>query len=122
MNLKDHDKLEAFLEGWSPQDLAMLLQDLEPADQVMIFSAIDREQAYETFELLDLNDQVVLIGVLRNRQLQLILNDMSADNRTALLEQLETDQLNKLVVFRHVVHYSGNREIVQSKPFKSFRL
>jgi magnesium transporter len=97
LSLKDHDQLEAFLEGWSAQDLAMLIQDLEPADQAMIFSAVDREQAYETFELLDLNDQVVLIGVLRNRQLQLILNDMSADNRTALLEQLETDQLNKLL-------------------------
>ncbi|MBK7965428.1 MAG: magnesium transporter [Bacteroidetes bacterium] len=97
LSLSDHDQLEVLLENWSPQDLAMLIQDLEPADQAMIFSAVDREQAYETFELLDLNDQVVLIGVLRNRQLQLILNDMSADNRTALLEQLETDQLNKLL-------------------------
>lgn len=97
LKLSDHDQLEAYLENWPPQDLAVLVQDLEPAHQALIFSALDREQAYETFELLDLNDQVVLIGVLRSRQLQLILNDMSADNRTALLEQLETDQLNKLL-------------------------
>jgi magnesium transporter len=97
LKISDHDQLEAHLENWPPQDLAVLIQDLEPTDQALIFSALDREQAYETFELLDLNDQVVLIGVLRSRQLQLILNDMSADNRTALLEQLETDQLNKLL-------------------------
>lgn len=97
LSLNDLDQLEAYLENWPPQDLAVLVQDLAPADQAIVFSVLDREQSYETFELLDLNDQVVLIGVLRSRQLQLILNDMSADNRTALLEQLETDQLNKLL-------------------------
>ena len=91
------DELETQLEDWSPQELALFVQDIKPDEQLLIFSCIDRDQAYQTFELLDLNDQVGLIRVLRHRQLQLILNDMSADNRTALLEQLDTDLLNKLL-------------------------
>jgi len=93
----DKDELETQLEDWSPQELALFVQDIKPGEQLLIFSCIDRDQAYQTFELLDLNDQVGLIRVLRHRQLQLILNDMSADNRTALLEQLDTDLLNKLL-------------------------
>lgn len=91
------EQLEEKLESWLPNELAELCSDLNPTEQLVIFSIIDREQAYQTFELLDLNSQVLLIDVLRPRQLQLILNDMSADNRTALLEQLDSEQLNKLL-------------------------
>lgn len=93
----NREKLEEKLESWLPNELAELCLDLHPAEMSVIFSSIDRDQAYQTFELLDLNAQVLLIELLRNRQLQLILNDMSADNRTALLEQLESEQLNKLL-------------------------
>jgi len=91
------DQLKEKLESWLPDELAELCQDLSVEDQAVIFSAIDREQAYQTFELIELTAQVALLDILRNRQLQLILNDMSADNRTALLEQLESEQLNKLL-------------------------
>ena len=92
-----YEELESALETWLPDELAELCADLNPAEQAVVFNAIDRDKSYQTFELLDLNSQVLLLDVLRNRQVQLILNDMSADNRTALLEQLDTEQLNKLL-------------------------
>jgi len=92
-----HEELESALETWLPDELAELCADLNPTEQTVVFNAIDRDRSYQTFELLDLNAQVLLLDVLRNRQVQLILNDMSADNRTALLEQLDTEQLNKLL-------------------------
>lgn len=92
-----HHELESALESWLPEELAELCADLDASEQAVVFNAIDREKSYQTFELLDLNAQVPLLDVLRNRQVQLILNDMSADNRTALLEQLDTEQLNKLL-------------------------
>lgn len=94
---RDKEHLKARLETWLPIELADFCNDLSPTKQAMIFHVIDREQAYQTFELLDLYSQVLLLDVLRNRQVQLILNDMSADNRTALLEQLEPDRLNRLL-------------------------
>jgi magnesium transporter len=94
---RDKEQLKVRLESWLPNELAELCNDLSPAEQARIFHVIDREQAYQTFELLDLYSQVLLLDVLRNRQVQLILNDMSADNRTALLEQLEPDRLNRLL-------------------------
>lgn len=93
----DHQELESALESWLPEELAELCADLSASEQAVVFNAIDREKSYQTFELLDLNAQVPLLDFLRNRQVQLILNDMSADNRTALLEQLDSEQLNKLL-------------------------
>ncbi len=93
----EKNQLAERLETWLPAELAELCADLSTQEQALVFSLIDREQAYQTFELLDLNAQVLLLDALRNRQVQLILNDMSADNRTALLEQLDSEQLNKLL-------------------------
>ncbi|MEP7265021.1 MAG: magnesium transporter [Bacteroidota bacterium] len=94
---RDKDALKDQLESLLPEELAELSQDLSTEDQVLIFNIIDREQACFTFELLEFDIQESLIDELRPRQVQLILNDMSADNRTALLEQLDEVRLNKLL-------------------------
>lgn len=97
LEARNVELLEEKLENWLPQELAELCNDLNAEEQAIVFSVIDREQACQTFEELDFSVQVELLEELRSRQVQLILNDMSADNRTALLEQLESEQLNKLL-------------------------
>lgn len=89
--------LKALLENWVPEELALLCQDLQDEDILQVFMGIDRERAFLTFENLEIGKQKDLVDVLPNRLLALILNDMSADNRTALLEELNTEQLNKLL-------------------------
>jgi magnesium transporter len=93
----DIERLEEQLENWLPQELAELCSELSSTEQAVIFNVIDREQAYQTFEELDFSIQVDLLDELRARQVQLILNDMSPDNRTAFLEELEPERLNKLL-------------------------
>jgi len=97
ISARDKDALEEKLEKWLPLELAELCDELSAVDQALVFNVIDREQAFETFEKLDFNMQVELLEELRSRQVQLILNDMSADNRTAFLEQLDKERLNKLL-------------------------
>lgn len=97
LEARNVELLEEKLENWLPQELAELCNDLNAQEQAIVFNVIDREQACQTFEELDFSVQVELLEELRSRQVQLILNDMSADNRTALLEQLEPEQLNKLL-------------------------
>ena len=94
---RDIDALEEQLENWLPQELAELCAELSASEQAIIFNVIDREQAYQTFEELEFSIQVELLDELRARQVQLILNDMSPDNRTAFLEELEPERLNKLL-------------------------
>ncbi len=89
--------LKSLLEAWLPEELALLCENLSENDQLQIFNAIDRDRAFATFENLEISDQKSLVDILPNRLVSLILNDMSADNRTALLEELNTEQLNKLL-------------------------
>jgi len=94
---RDMQGLKALLSEWVPEELLMLCEELSIDDHLLVFKAIDRERAFELFENLDVSIQKSLVDILPNRLLALILNDMSADNRTALLEELESEQLNKLL-------------------------
>jgi magnesium transporter len=94
---RDSAGLKALFADWLPEELALLCRELQPEDQALVFGAIDRDRAFETFENLDVPDQKVLLDLLPNRLVALILNDMSADNRTALLEELGKEQLNRLL-------------------------
>lgn len=89
---------EAFAE-WLPEELSEVLTAYteEDAEEVhaVVFKSVDRDLAVKTFELLELTLQEELISILPARLMQLILNDMSPDNRTALLEQLDSELLTK---------------------------
>lgn len=89
--------LKTLLEDWLPEELALLCDDLSIDDIAQVFKAIDRDRAVTTFENIEIGIQESLVDALPNRLLSLILNDMSADNRTALLEELDKEQLNKLL-------------------------
>lgn len=88
---------KAYLENWLPSELAELIVESDDAERAFVFKSIDRERAFETFESLDVNLQKSLLDVLPARQVQLILNDMSPDDRTALLEEIDPDLLNRLL-------------------------
>ncbi|MBL0343030.1 MAG: magnesium transporter [Bacteroidetes bacterium] len=97
LETRNSQGLKALLEAWLPEELALLCESLSDEDQIQIFAAIDRDRAFGTFENLDLSDQKSLVDRLPNRLVSLILNDMSADNRTALLEVLDPEQLNVIL-------------------------
>ncbi|HOM90288.1 MAG TPA: magnesium transporter, partial [Bacteroidia bacterium] len=88
---------KAYLENWLPAELVELIDESPNEHRVLIFKALNREQAFESYESLDLNLQISLLDILPPRQVQLILNDMSPDARTALLEDIDNDLLNRLL-------------------------
>ncbi len=96
---KNFGNLKELFAEWLPEELAELITAYNEDDaahiHAIIFKSIDRDLAVKTFELLELTLQEELISILPARQMQLILNDMSPDNRTALLEQLDSELLTK---------------------------
>lgn len=96
---KNFGNLKELFAEWLPEELAELITAYNEDDAAHIhaifFKSIDRDLAVKTFELLELTLQEELISILPSRQMQLILNDMSPDNRTALLEQLDSELLTK---------------------------
>jgi magnesium transporter len=95
LDTRDKTGLKEHLSNWLPNDIADLLNQLEEEQLLMVFKAIDRDQAFASYELLQINFQIALLDLLPNKLVTLILNDMSPDKRTALLEELDHEMLNK---------------------------
>ncbi len=91
----DASTIKKEVEQMLPDELAQMLKEAPEGLQVMFFRQMDREKAAQTFELLDVNQQKDLLDVLPHRQVALILNDIAPDVRTALLEELSPEKINK---------------------------
>ena len=86
-----------------PVDLAELISDLPENEQAVLFRLFPKDVATETFEYLDFDAQQNLLTALTKKHVTHILNSMSADDRTALLEELPgtvVQELLKLLSFK----------------------
>ncbi|MEI8031978.1 MAG: magnesium transporter [Chlorobiaceae bacterium] len=100
---RNFSALQRLFADWLPVDLAELISDLPENDQAILFRLLPKDIATETFEYLDLDAQENLLKALTQRDVTHILNSMSADDRTALLEELPgtvVQELLKLLSFK----------------------
>jgi len=95
LKIRDRNALKEEFTKWDPADIAEMISEMPEGRQILIFSALDRDKAVQTFELLEIAIQKDLLDVLPHRLVALILNDMSPDKRTALLEELPGEMINK---------------------------
>ena len=85
---RDFAKLRDALTRWEPSAVAEEIRELPVEDQAVVFRIVPRHCAAEVFEFLDTAAQERLLKALAQEQVAAILNDMAADDRTALLEEL----------------------------------
>jgi len=71
-----------------PSVLADVVQELDDPDLAIIFRILPRKLTTTLFEYLDLDTQKRLLKGLAQEQVASLLNEMSPDDRTALLEEL----------------------------------
>ena len=89
--------LKEILTDWPPADIADLIFDLPPQEQVIIFRVLPDELAADTFENLELDTQKDLLKAMGRTEVAAILNEMSPDDRTALLEELPSAAAKRLI-------------------------
>lgn len=81
--------VRSIVSSLPPSELAELINsDPEALNVMLIFTLLDPEKAIYTFEYLDFNVQYELLKGLPVHQIGDILNKISPDDRTALLERL----------------------------------
>jgi magnesium transporter len=100
---RNFSALQRIFNDWLPVDLAELISDLPENEQAILFRLLQKEVATETFEYLELDSQQNLLAALTQKDVTHILNSMSADDRTALLEELPgtvVQELLKLLSFK----------------------
>ncbi|NTW56641.1 MAG: magnesium transporter [Chlorobiaceae bacterium] len=100
---RNFSALQRIFQDWLPVDLAELISDLPEDEQAILFRLQPKGLATETFEYLDFDSQQNLLKALTKKHVSQILNSMSADDRTALLEELPgpvAQELLKLLSFK----------------------
>jgi magnesium transporter len=89
--------LKEILSDWTPADIADLIVDLPEQDKVIVFRVLAADLATDTFEHLEFDTQEELLKAMGNEEVASILNDMSPDDRTALLEELPGNTAKRLI-------------------------
>src|SRR5882762_1480224 len=82
---------------WPPADLAELISDLPEEDQVVLFRMLPHNLAGPTFEYLTRHDQKCLLQAMGREDIARVINEMSPDDRTALLEELPATAVKELL-------------------------
>ncbi len=80
-----------------PADVAEIILDLPEGEQVIIFRILPHALAADVFEYLDVEAQQQLLRGMAQEQVVGILNEMSPDDRTALLEELPSAAARQLI-------------------------
>jgi len=94
---RNFSALQRIFNDWMPVDLAELISDLPENEQGILFRLLQKDIATETFEYLDFDSQQNLLTALTKKDVTHILNSMSADDRTALLEELPGTVVQELL-------------------------
>jgi len=97
LSKRDFAALRESLKNWPPPDVAGLIQPLSREEQLIILRVLPRNLAAEVFEFLDLESQQQLLKAMGQEQVVAILNEMSPDDRTLLLEELPATMTKQML-------------------------
>jgi len=110
IDARDFTALRELFSDWPPADVAEVILDMEEDDQVIIFRVLPHALAADVFEYIDVEAQQKLLRAMAHEQIVGILNEMSPDDRTALLEELPSAAARQLIRLLT----PGERQIAQS--------
>jgi len=97
IDARDFNALRALFSEWPPADVAEVILDMAEDDQCIIFRVLPHALAADVFEYLDVEAQQKLLRAMAHEQVVGILNEMSPDDRTALLEELPSAAARQLI-------------------------
>src|SRR5262245_7536475 len=84
---KRWDVLREALSQFHPSDIAEILIDIPESDDVPVFRVLPREIAGQVFAYLPHHHQELLVRSISNDQMRSLLNEMSPDDQTRVLEE-----------------------------------
>src|SRR5437667_517218 len=97
IDARNFGALRELFADWPPADVAEVILDLPENDQVIIFRVLPAALAADVFEYLDVDAQQQLLRAMAHEQVVAILNEMSPDDRTALLEEMPSAAARQLI-------------------------
>jgi magnesium transporter len=94
---RDFAGLRELFGDWPPADVAEVIVDMPEDERVIIFRVLPAALAADVFEYLEVDAQQELLRSMAREQVVAILNEMSPDDRTALLEEMPSAAARQLI-------------------------
>src|SRR5439155_9458918 len=94
---RDFNGLRDLFKEWPPADVGEVIRDLPEDAQVIIFRVLPAALAADVFEYIGVEEQQNFLRAMAHEQVVAILNEMSPDDRTALLEELPSAAARQLI-------------------------
>ncbi|MBW1916468.1 MAG: magnesium transporter [Deltaproteobacteria bacterium] len=91
------EDLKSTLNEKNPMDLAGLITSLPASERALVFRLLDKRQAVEVFESLEVNDQQELLASFRDEQARDLVEHMSPDDRAYLLDEVPAKVAKRLL-------------------------
>ncbi|MGH7935390.1 MAG: magnesium transporter, partial [Chthoniobacterales bacterium] len=97
IDARNFSALRELFSEMPPADVAEIILDLPEGEQVIIFRILPHALAADVFEYFGVDAQQQLLRGMAQEQVVAILNEMSPDDRTALLEELPSAAARQLI-------------------------
>jgi magnesium transporter len=97
IDARNFGALRELFSDWPPADVADVILDLPEDEQVIIFRVLPAALAADVFEYIGIEEQQKLLRAMAHEQVVGILNEMSPDDRTALLEEMPSAAARQLI-------------------------
>jgi magnesium transporter len=97
IDARNFTALRELFSEWPPADIAEVITDFSEEEQVVVFRVLPHDLAADVFEYLEVEAQQELLRAMAHEQVVGILNEMSPDDRTALLEELPSAAARQLI-------------------------
>src|SRR5881398_23775 len=97
IDARNFGALRDLFKEWPPAYVAEVILDLPEDEQVIIFRVLPATLAADVFEYIGIEEQQNLLRAMAHEQVVGILNEMSPDDRTALLEELPSEAARQLI-------------------------
>ena len=97
IDARNFGALRELFSDWPPADVADVILDLPEDEQVIIFRVLPAALAADVFEYIGIEEQQNLLRAMAHEQVVGILNEMSPDDRTALLEEMPSAAARQLI-------------------------
>jgi magnesium transporter len=107
---RDFQTLKEVFDDWHPSEIAEAVEDLQERDRAIIFRLLNKDLAADVFEYLQIDVQKTLLKAMGQEEVGGILNEMSADDRTAFLQELPGPIVRQLIELLS----AGERSVARS--------
>src|SRR4030081_1427405 len=97
IDARNFGALRELFSDWAPADVAEVILDMPEDEQVIIFRVLPAALAADVFEYIGIEEQQKLLRAMAHEQVVAILNEMSPDDRTALLEEMPSVASRQLI-------------------------